>query len=104
MLSSSSINFTFLLSHSFIEITSEDMCEIQPCLYLISCSDSNRFTTLQGKPNHTTYGHSQESHMATFHKQSPGFHTCNTYTRIHPSSESSLNQSFTRCNPWSCNP
>ena len=26
-----------------------------------------------------------------------GFPTCNTYTRIHPSSESSLNQSFTRC-------
>src|SRR6266540_6822769 len=26
-----------------IEITSEDMCEIQPRLYLISSSDSNRF-------------------------------------------------------------
>ena len=23
---------------------------------------------LQDKPNHTTYGHSQESHMATFHE------------------------------------
>src|SRR6266540_5835331 len=31
-----------------IEITSEDMCEIQPCLYLISSSDSNRFYPCKG--------------------------------------------------------
>ena len=35
--------------------------------------------------------------MATFHKQPRGFPTCNTYSEIHPSSESSLSQSFTRC-------
>src|SRR6266508_4885572 len=34
-----SISGTF----SCIEITSKDMCEIQPRLYLISSSDSNRF-------------------------------------------------------------
>src|SRR6266498_1963210 len=26
---------------------------------------------LQDKPNHTTYGHSQESHMSTFHELTP---------------------------------
>src|SRR6266542_6896430 len=33
---------------SCIEITSEDMCEIQPHLYLISSNDSNRFYPCKG--------------------------------------------------------
>jgi len=52
-------------------------------------SDSNRFTTLQGKPNHTTCGHSRSPTWQPFTSSHRGFPTCNTYSEIHPSSESS---------------
>src|SRR6266540_4656174 len=46
-------------SFSFIQLLAKTALELSQCLYLISCSDSNRFKTLQGGPNHTIYGHSK---------------------------------------------
>src|SRR6266540_1653860 len=45
--------------------------------------------TLQGKPNHTTCGHSRSPTWQPFTSSRPGFPTCNTYSEVHPSSESS---------------
>src|SRR6266542_6630808 len=65
---------------NFIKLLAKTALELSQCLYLISCSDSNRFNTLQGKPNHTTCGHSRSPTWQPFTSRRPGFPTCNTYS------------------------
>src|SRR6266540_6110395 len=84
------INFHLHFQNLFVSLNllAKTALELSQCLYLISCSDSNRFITLQGKPNHTTCGHSRSPTWQPFTSSRPGFPTCNTYSEIHPSSES----------------
>src|SRR5438128_6482954 len=44
-----------------------------------------------------TCGHSRSPTWQPFTSSHRGFPTCNTYSEIHPSNESSLSYSFTRC-------
>src|SRR5438105_4568638 len=67
---------------SCIEITSEDMCKIQPRLYLISSSDSNQFYPCKGKPNHTTYGHSRSPTWQPFMSSQSQFSMSYPYPRL----------------------
>src|SRR5438128_6705357 len=63
-----------------LNLLAKTALELSQCLYLISYSDSNRFNTLQGKPNHTTCGHSRSPTWQPFTSRRPGFPTCNTYS------------------------
>src|SRR5438132_9144952 len=55
------INFYLHFQNLFVSLNllAKTALELSQCLYLISCSDSNRFKILQGGPNHTTYEHPQ---------------------------------------------
>ena len=60
------------------------MCKIQPRLYLISSSDSNRFKHCKGKPNHTTYGHSRSPTWQPFTSSHPKSSPLHPYSRACP--------------------
>src|SRR6266508_400800 len=56
----------------------------QQCSYTDKLSDSNRWLTLQGIPNHTTYEHSKSLTWQPFTSSQPKFSPWYPYSRAYP--------------------